>query len=101
MLETLPGPLLSPQASPLPAPPPTLLLSPKQATSQLPQPLFPHPHELLYLIAAPRQCKSGERKLEDSSGCHPGSPRSSEMTDPESPAPHGLTAGGGEGLVPP
>lgn len=53
----------------------TLLLTPKHATSQLSQSRFPHRHELLHLIAVPRLCKSGERKLEDSSRCHTGSPR--------------------------
>lgn len=73
MLETLHGHSSAPR--PLLFLPSTLLLTPKQATSQLPQSRFLHLHELLYLIAAPRLCQSEERKQEDNSGCHTGSPR--------------------------
>lgn len=49
------------------------LLTSKEATSQLPQSRFPHLHESLYLIGAPRLYQ--KKKLENNSDCHHGSLR--------------------------
>ena len=66
--------MVTPQPPALLVLPSALLLTREQATSQLLQSWFPHPHELLYPTGAPGLCQSWKRKSEDDSGCHLGSP---------------------------